>query len=977
MSDEPTTGSDGRDPRPDDPAEGGKHEADRSKSGEGSTSEDQDGTGDATPHKDAASEGGPSESSPSQHAASEGSPGEASKDEPAVGASREDTPDKDGETAASEATGGEAASETRENEVTGESRADAATGETRANEVPDKTRANEVTPGAAPASAAPASGAVADETAGTDAGNGWAGKGKAAGGSAAAASVAAENAGNAGGTENAGSAADTTWGGESVATKSKKSGKKRRRTGWRRLLPTWRMVLGGVLLIVLLISGALVAGYLLVSIPAPNKAAAAQTNVFLYADGSQIARDGQINRENITLGQVPKRAQHAVLAAEDRDFYHESAVDPKAMVRAGWNMLTGGGRQSGSTITQQYVKNYYLDQDQTITRKAKEFFIAIKLDREVSKNDVLQGYLNTSYFGRNAYGIQSAAHAYYGKDVSKLTTAEGAYLAALVNSPNAYDTRAHPENRGRAEARWNYVLDGMVKEGWLKKSDRAGLKFPEPRESSPSRNLSGERGYLVEATKNHLINNKIVDERRLAAGGFRITTTFRPKNQKAMREAVNDELMSRLDKKNRKVDNYVRAGGASVDPKSGEVVSLYGGIGFTEQYMNSATRRDYQVGSIFKPFLFTSALQNKSRTQDGLPINAGTIYDGTNKRQVMSDGRGTDYSPANEDDRSYGQIPVSTAMDKSVNSVFAQMGVDIGPKKVKETAIDLGIPKAVPNMPEDGSIALGVTTASPLDMAEAYATLANHGKHGHYTMVSKVTRSGEVIDLPKHDPKQAVPRVAADSTTAVLRGVVKSGTGTAAQAAGRPAAGKTGTAEEDKAAWFAGYTPQLSTVISVLGQNTKTNAQEPLYGAAGEPRINGGGFPAKIWANYTKAALKGQPVKDFKLDTKGNADLPSTQPPSTSDPTTQPPTTGSPTEEPPPTSEQPPTSPTKPPPPTTGPPDSPGPSIPGIGGLDGGDPGGNGGNGVGGADGGNGAPGGNAANGGDAANGDPGGNGGT
>ncbi|OEV31802.1 hypothetical protein AN219_02890, partial [Streptomyces nanshensis] len=135
------------------------------------------------------------------------------------------------------------------------------------------------------------------------------------------------------------------------------------------------------------------------------------------------------------------------------------------MLRAGWNMVTGGGKQSGSTITQQYVKNYYLSQDQTLTRKAKEFFIALKLDNEVSKNDILQGYLNTSYFGRNAYGIQSAAHAYYGKEVGELTAGEGAYLAALVNSPNAYDTRAHPESKDRAVARWNYVLDGMVKEG--------------------------------------------------------------------------------------------------------------------------------------------------------------------------------------------------------------------------------------------------------------------------------------------------------------------------------------------------------------------------------------------------------------------------------------------------------------------------------------------------------------------------------
>ncbi|XTP11007.1 transglycosylase domain-containing protein [Streptomyces albus subsp. chlorinus] len=723
-----------------------------------------------------------------------------------------------------------------------------------------------------------------------------------------------------------------------AARKAEKKAK-RRRTGWRRLLPTWRMVLGGILLIVLLVSGALVAGYLLVSIPAPNKAAAAQTNIYLYADGSQIARDGDINREKVPLAQVPKKVQHAVLAAEDRDFYNESAVDPQAMLRAGWNMLTGGERQSGSTITQQYVKNYYLSQDQTVTRKAKEFFIALKLDNEVSKNEILAGYLNTSYFGRNAYGIQSAAHAYFGKDVGELSTAEGAYLAALVNSPNAYDTRAHPENKKRAVARWNYVLDGMVKEGWLKKSDRAGLEFPEPEEPKPPRNMSGERGYLVEAVKNYLTSNHIIDEQRLRAGGFRITTTFQPRKQKAMRDAVNGKLMSQLDKKNRKVDKYVRAGGASVDPKTGKVVAMYGGIGFTEQYTNAATSREYQVGSTFKPFVFTSAVEHKATTQDGRPIKLGTVYDGRNRREVVNNGRGTGYAPANEDQRSYGQIPVTTAMDKSVNSVFAQMGIDVGPKRVKKTAIALGLPKDTPNLTEDGSSALGVATASPLDMAEAYATLANHGKHGHYSMVNKITRSGEVVNLPDHDPEQAVPRAAADTTTAALRSVVAGGTGMAAQSAGRPAAGKTGTAEEDKAAWFAGYTPDLSTVIGVMGKDPKDGAQKPLYGAGGQARVNGGGFPAQIWGAYTKKALEGRPVKNFDLDTTGSGKVPGTRPPSSDQPTSQPPASEQPSDEPsrseqpsqePPTSQKPPTE----------PPPSQSPGDPAIGGVDGGDPGG-------------------------------------
>ncbi|MET7637716.1 transglycosylase domain-containing protein [Streptomyces sp. NPDC005438] len=705
------------------------------------------------------------------------------------------------------------------------------------------------------------------------------------------------------------------------------------RAGWRRAVPTWRMVLGAFMLLALVITGGFVTGYLLVEIPPPNSGAAAESNVYLYSDGSQLARDGEVNRESVKLAQVPRKVQHAVLAAEDRDFHNESAIDLKAMLRAGWNMVTGGGKQSGSTITQQYVKNYYLDQDQTLTRKGKEFFIAIKLDREVSKNEILEGYLNTSYFGRNAYGIQSAAQAYYGKDAEDLTAAQGAYLAALVNSPNAYDISAHPENRKRAEARWHYVLDGMVKEGWLSESARKKAKFPVPQEAKPSTGLSGQRGYLVEAIKNHLFTNDIIDERRLARGGFRITTTLQPSKQKALEKAVDKRLMDKLSK-DRKVDRYVRAGGTSIDPKSGKVVAMYGGIDYTKQYVNNATRRDYQVGSTFKPFIFTSAVENKSSTQDGQAINANTVYDGTNKREVVNDGRGTGYAPENEDHRSYGPIPVTTAMDKSVNSVFAQMGVDVGPQKVKDTAISLGVPKNTPNMPADGSLALGVATASTLDMAKAYATLANHGEHPDYSLVQKITRGGEVVRVPRAETKRAVDRGAADATTAILRSVVQGGTGTAAQAAGRPAAGKTGTAEEDRAAWFAGYTPELATVVSVMGQDPKSGQHKPLYGAAGLPRVNGGGFPAEIWGDYTAAALRGKPVKEFDLKSGTNPGDPSASPPPNSaspppgeDPSQPPPETGGP-----PTSNDPTV-----PPPSTPPTNEPStPDLPTNGGLVGG-----------------------------------------
>ena len=640
-----------------------------------------------------------------------------------------------------------------------------------------------------------------------------------------------------------------------------------RRTGWRRFLPGWRLVLGGLLLGTALLFAALLAGYLLVEIPAPKFAAAAQSNVYLYADGSRLAAVGEVNRENVALSEVPRPVRHAVLAAEDRDFYHDPAVDVTAMARAAWNMVRGGSRQSGSTITQQYVKNYYLDQRQTIGRKVKEFFIAIKLGREVSKDDILEGYLNTSYFGRNAYGIQAAARAYYGKDARELTVAEGAYLAALLNAPSAYDVRANPAGRRQALARWEYVLDGMVSEGWLSRAQRERLEFPEPVKIKPPTGLSGQRGYLVQAVTEYLTEAGIADERQLAAGGYRITTTFQPKRQQALTRAVREQLLDRLRDPARPPDSHARVGAVSVDTATGHVVAMYGGEDYTRQYVNSATRRDYQAASTFKPLVYAAALRYGARTAEGEPIGPDTRYDGRSGREVIGpDGEGTGFAPQNEDGRDHGMLPVSAAMDRSVNSVFAQMGADVGLDRVKDTAVALGIPADTPGLDSArGSITLGTATPSPLDMAEAYATLAAHGWHRPAVLVTKVTREGRTIPLPETEGSRALPREAADGTTRVLRRVVTEGTGTAAQAAGRPAAGKTGTAEEDLAAWFAGYTPELATVVAVFGQDPETGAQRELYGVGGLDRVGGGDFPARIWAAYTAEALRGEPEKPFRL----------------------------------------------------------------------------------------------------------------
>lgn len=658
-----------------------------------------------------------------------------------------------------------------------------------------------------------------------------------------------------------------------------------RKHGIRRFLPGWRLVLGSFLALVVLVCGGFLVGYLLVDIPAANAAATQQSNVYLYADGTQLASDGDVNRENISLSDLPKPVRHAVLAAEDRDFYTGSAVDPQAMIRGAWKTVTGKGKQSGSTITQQYVKNYYLDQDQTVTRKAKEFFIAIKLDRETSKDEILEGYLNTSYFGRNAYGIQAAAQAYYGIDARDLNTAQGAYLASLLNAPSAYDVIAQPANRSRAEARWNYVLDGMVKENWLTESGRARLSFPTPDEQHLPRGLSGQRGYLVQAVDAYLVSHGVVSEAQLAKGGHRITTTLVKGHQDALVKAVDDKLISKLDKKERKADRNVRAGGVAIDPDTGKVLAMYGGIDYTEQYVNNATRRDYQVGSTFKPFVLSAAMEYGIRNPDLPPeqteqqrtiVSPKSIYDGDNKLKVKNyDGtiwhneKGEEWHQRNDGDRSEGDVDLRTAMQFSTNTPYIQLAMDVGLDKVRQTAEAAGIKKD--NLPgwRSPSFALGTSAPSAIRLAGAYATFAASGKQvDPYSVESIEGKDGEVWN---HDSvakvKQGIPADVADNVTDVLRTVVQEGTGTAAKPvdAQWPTAGKTGTTDGNKSAWFAGYTRQLSTAIGMFRVNDQAKNQKflEMYGTGDQESIHGASFPAEIWTEYMLSAMKGKSPQQF------------------------------------------------------------------------------------------------------------------
>ncbi|MER5195087.1 transglycosylase domain-containing protein [Streptomyces sp. NPDC002755] len=696
-------------------------------------------------------------------------------------------------------------------------------------------------------------------------------------------------------------------GGRAAARRgAKKSGKgakgkagKKEKSFIRRLF-TWKKILGTFLGLVVAVIGAFLWLYMSTPIPKGNPDAALQSNVYEYDNGAILARDGEVNRENVDLAKIPKAVQHTFVAAENKSFYTDAGVDLKGTTRGVLNTLMGKGSQGGSTITQQYVKNYYLTQEQTVTRKLKELVISLKLDREKDKDYILAGYINTSYYGRGAYGIQAAAQAYYRVDAEKLTVQQGAYLAALLQAPSQYDWAvASDTGKKLVTARWNYVLDNMVEKDWLKKSERDAMTFEEPKEPKAAPGKEGQVGYLVDAANTELakqlVAQGVADDYEsgmalVTRGGWNIELNIDKKKQKALEAAVKDQLTSKLDKKKRSVDGDVQAGAVSVNPKTGAVEAMYGGTSYTDHYLNNATRTDYQPASTFKPVILAAAFDEAAKTQDGDQITANTIYDGTSKRPVVGSDIG--FAPENEDDQDYGDVTVQTALNKSINSVFAQMGVDVGMPEVLKVAANLGMDtadlKAVPAQ------TLGTMGASPLQMAGVYATLDNHGKQVTPALIKSAENSAHP-SFKHTDPigEQVVSREAADSVTSVLTGVVDDGTAKKSVRdnplrKGQKVAGKTGTSDNNKSAWFTGYTPDLVTSVGLFGESAKApHPQVPLTGAttglsSDAGRINGGGFPAQIWATYTFGVST--KVTKFDLDTDQGAAVQTASPSASTSP---------------------------------------------------------------------------------------------
>ncbi len=713
-------------------------------------------------------------------------------------------------------------------------------------------------------------------------------------------------------------------------------------------MPSWKLVTGTFLFFAASLMGAAAIAYSQVDVPNEALTAKSQNNIYYWSDKSRMVATGDgTNRQIVKFEQIPKSMQNAVISAENKTFWDDSGIDPMGIGRAVWNMAKGGETQGGSTITQQYVKNNRLDdQSQTLSRKVKELFISMKVGGEVEKPEILAGYLNTAYYGRGAYGVQAAARAYFNVDVEDLNPSQSALLAAVLKGATYYDPAGLPEvdpeatpekNTVRATQRWSWILDEMQKDGHLPAAERAKYTtFPKIEKPKKNANLSGQIGYLVTTAKANIKAQFGITEQDLERGGYEIYTTFDKQKVAAMEKSVTKILDEYIDPKKRpKEDTNVQFGGASVETATGKIVALYGGVDATKHFRSNADNTGAQVGSTFKPFVLAAAMTDGVRDKSlGAEQDASsrTIVDPDKSRysgkngltirkyngEVWHDDKGKEWRQTNDDDADYKDMTLRRAMVKSANSPYVQLGMDIGIDRVRDAAVKAGLraDSLVPG--EFPSFSLGVSSPSAIRMAGAYGTFANQGKQNDPYSVESVRKGGVLFKQHKQEEKLAFTPAVANNVTDVLRSVVEDdeGTGRKARIPGRDVAGKTGTTDGNKSAWFVGYTAQLSTAIDMYrfdDDDTKKNREfQEMFGTGAQPRIHGSSFPSRIWHDYMTGAVKGYDVVDFPKPEKlegakpvfgGGAASPTPTPTATPTPTetSATPTTSAPTTTPPPT----------------------------------------------------------------------------
>jgi penicillin-binding protein 1A len=625
--------------------------------------------------------------------------------------------------------------------------------------------------------------------------------------------------------------------------------------------------------------------YAFARVPLPEEIPTAQTVVFLDQSGrKEIGTLSQENRRVVPLKKIPEDTRRAVLAAEDRDFYEHGAISWRGLARASAaNLLRRRISEGGSTITQQYVKNAFpgVGRDRTLFRKLKEAVIAVKLERKFSKDQILEFYLNTVYFGRGAYGVDAAARTYFKRKAEDLSAGQSALLAGVIRSPEFYGRKEHAAS---AKVRRNYILQAMVDRGWLTaKEGRAAAATKLGIAWSTKRGgiVNSEAPYFLEKVRQYLIARYGVDAVNL--GGLRVRTTL----DLAMQRQANDAVRGVLNDPK----NDPRAALVAIDPRTGAVRAMYGGRNFKSRQFNYATNAIRQAGSTMKPFVLAQALA------DGYSINS--VYPGPAELIV----NGEDFK--NYGDTGYGQLTLQDATRLSVNTIYVQLMQQVQPDRVARLAKAHGLtaelagpvkPGKDPRPLEDRpvlkpvlALSLGSGDVTTLQLASAFGTWANRGIHHPAHLVEKVVDAkGRVLEEHgRRQGTQVLNRVHADIMNMVLKGAVEDGTGSAARLYGREVAGKTGTTSDYTDARFVGYTTDL--VASVwLGFD---DSKHKLVNVRGLEGVSGGSLPAQIWHDFMDAATRDRPNRPFELPTElGGTVLNSTTtaPPVTVPPTTQP-----------------------------------------------------------------------------------------
>ncbi|MCH3932507.1 transglycosylase domain-containing protein [Megasphaera sp.] len=542
------------------------------------------------------------------------------------------------------------------------------------------------------------------------------------------------------------------------------------------------------------------------------------------------------NRLPIDINKVPQNLQNAFIAAEDNRFYEHIGIDPIGIFRAIFANLTNRGiAQGGSTITQQLAKNAFLSQEQTLKRKIQEAMLALEIEHKYSKKEILEMYMNQIYFGQGAYGIQTAAKTYFNKDVNELTLTQCAMLAGLPKSPNYYSPF---NNLNEAKKRKNVVLDQMVKYGYISAAEAEDAKNQDLGLSKSHQSKEADEYASFIDYVSQQVAKKYGDD-ALYKEGLKIYTTMDVDKQHAAVRAMRNLPNNYTDENGL---TQPQAAIVSIDPKTGHILAMVGGRG--QDSFNRASMAVRQPGSAFKPFVYLTALQHDmtpDTTMDDQPVTYGS------------------WSPKNAGGSYSGTMTLSDALAHSVNTIAVQLADKVGTKNIIANAKKMGI-TTLDAKDDNLAMALGGLTkgVTPLEMASAYGTFANKGVHVKPTAIVKILdRDGNVLEdastLEKEETKTRVmsEREAYEMTT-MLEGVIDHGTGTAA-AIGRPAAGKTGTTDDNKDAWFVGYTPDIVTAVWI-GDDTGSHSLGEIYG---------GTIPAEIWKDYMSSATSDESGGDF------------------------------------------------------------------------------------------------------------------